>query len=48
MMTSVLLHLSKTPTRDWTNPVGNTFVDSPFYDVYNIQQVKIGEVVSFD
>ena len=35
-------------TRDFTDPVGNSFVDSPSYDVYNTQQVKIGEVVSFD
>ena len=45
---SIIAFVKNSYTRDWTDPVGNSFVDSPSYDVYNTQQVKIGEVVSFD
>ena len=45
---SIIAFVKNSYTRDFTDPVGNSFVDSPSYDVYNTQQVKIGEVVSFD
>ena len=45
---SIIAFVKNSYTRDWTDPVGNSFVDSPSYDVYNTQQVKIGETVSFD
>ena len=27
---------------------GDTFVDAPVYDIYNVQKAQLGEVVSFD
>ena len=45
---SIIAYVKNSYTRDWTDPVGNSFVDSPSYDVYNVQQVKLGETAMFD
>lgn len=45
---SIIAYVKNSYTRDFTDPVGNSFVNSPSYDVYNVQQVKLGETAMFD
>jgi len=45
---SIIVYVKNSYTRDWTDSGGNSFVNSPSYDVYNAQQVKLGETAIFD
>lgn len=45
---SIIVYVKNSYTRDWTDSGGNSFVNSPSYDVYNVQQVKLGESAMFD
>tara|TARA_B100000035_G_scaffold37330_1_gene28203 strand:+ start:32 stop:1183 length:1152 start_codon:yes stop_codon:yes gene_type:complete len=45
---SIIAYVKNSYQQTFTNSAGDTFVDSPFYDIYNIQQVQVGEIAPFD
>jgi hypothetical protein len=45
---SIIAYVKNAYTETWTSGSGNTFVDAPVYDIYNVQKAQLGEVVSFD
>lgn len=44
---SIIAYVKNSYLRDWSAG-GNNFTDSNSYDVYNVQQVKVGETAIFD
>ena len=45
---SIIAYVKNAYTETWTSGSGNTFVDAPVYDIYNVQKAQLGEIVSFD
>jgi hypothetical protein len=45
---SIIAYVKNAYTETWTSGSGDTFVDAPVYDIYNVQKAQLGEVVSFD
>lgn len=44
----IIAYIRNTYTKTFTDYFGNVWVDSPHYDIYNLQEVHVGESVSFE
>jgi hypothetical protein len=44
----VIAYVRNSYLKTFTNEFGNTFANSPHYDIYNVQQVQVGSSAPFD